>query len=68
MREQAILRTLSELDRWKRKRNDLRAAGEGAELEAAERQVAYYEALSRDMKREVQPVRTRDFLSLFSNL
>ena len=61
MRESAILRTLGELDRWKRRRADLRA-----ELEKVERQVAYYEALAHDMKREVKPARTGDLLkSLF---
>lgn len=57
MRESAILRTLSELDRWKRRRDELRA-----ELEKVERQVAYYEALAQDMKKEVRPAKTGDLL------
>jgi hypothetical protein len=57
MRESAILRTLSELDRWKRRRDELRA-----ELEKVDRQVAYYEALAQDMKKEVRPAKTGDLL------
>ncbi|GEM_PF-5101484 len=57
MRDQAILRTLSELDRWKRRQEELRA-----ELEKVERQVVYYEALAKDMKREVRPARLGDLL------
>ncbi len=57
MREEAILTTLTELDRWKRKRDALRA-----ELARADQQVGYYEALVRDMKREVQPPRLLDLL------
>ena len=60
MSEKAILRTLLELDRWKRREADLRA-----ELDKVERQVAYYEALSRDMKRETRPMGLRDLLRTF---
>lgn len=60
MRESAIVRALAELDRWKRRREELRA-----ELQKVERQVAYYEALAQDMKREVRPAKTGDLLSLF---
>lgn len=57
MRDQAILRTLSELDRWRKRREELRA-----ELEKVERQVAYYEALAKDMKKETRPARLSDLL------
>lgn len=57
MRDAAILRALSELDRWKRRQGELRA-----ELEKVERQVAYYEALAQDMKKEVRPARVADLL------
>lgn len=57
MRESAILRALSELDRWKRRREELRD-----ELAKVERQVAYYEALAGDMKREVRPAKTGDLI------
>ncbi len=60
MRESAIVRALAELDRWKRRREELRA-----EMQKVERQVAYYEALAEDMKREVRPAKTGDLLSLF---
>lgn len=64
MRDSAILRTLSELDRWRARLDELRARRvDRAELEAAERQVAYYQALAEDMKREVRPAGTRDLLS-----
>lgn len=65
MRETAILRALRELDRWRSRRDELRARRETprAELDAVERQVAYYQALAEDMKREVRPARTRDLLS-----
>lgn len=67
MRESTILRALSELDRWTRRRDELRAQrGPEArgELAKVERQVAYYQALAEDMKREMQPARTRDLLGL----
>jgi hypothetical protein len=64
MRESAILRALSELDRWKRRREELRGRKDlRAELDAVERQIAYYQALAEDMKREVRPARTGDLLS-----
>lgn len=63
MREKAILRTLDELDRWKRRQDELRA-----ELVKVERQVAYYEALAHDMKREVKPTRMGDLLRSFMKL
>ena len=63
MRESAILRALSELDRWKRRRDELRAEPHAREeLDKVERQVAYYQALAEDMKRQVGPARTGDLL------
>ena len=65
MRETAILRTLHELDRWRQRRAELVATSAGEdELAKVDRQVAYYQALAEDMKREVRPARTRDLLSL----
>lgn len=60
MTEKAILRTLGELDRWRRREGELRA-----ELEKAQRQVQYYEALAGDMKRETRPVGVADLLRSF---
>lgn len=60
MSEKAILRTLDELDRWRRRELELRS-----ELEKAQRQVAYYEALTQDMKKEVRPARVSDLLRAF---
>ncbi|MEA3199344.1 MAG: hypothetical protein QOE90_772 [Thermoplasmata archaeon] len=57
MRDQAILKTLDELDRWRRRQDELRA-----ELAKVERQVLYYEALAKDMKKEVRPARLSDLL------
>ena len=71
MRETAILRTLTELDRWRRRRDQLlaesgrRDADHRAELAKVERQVSYYEALTRDMKREVRPAGLGDLLRTF---
>lgn len=66
MQESAILRALSELDRWTKRREELRSRkGERSEIEAVERQVAYYQALTEDMKRQTRPAGTRDFFSLF---
>jgi hypothetical protein len=70
MRETAILRTLAELDRWKRRRDQIeselgwtrRNPDLRAELAKVERQVSYYEALARDMKREVRPAGLGDLL------
>jgi hypothetical protein len=60
MSERAILLTLAELDRWKERESELRA-----ELAKVQRQVAYYEALAQDMKREVRPARVSDLLRAF---
>jgi hypothetical protein len=66
MQDSAILRALSELDRWKRRRNELLdKKGVRAELDHVERQVAYYQALAEDMKRQLRPAGTRDLLGLF---
>lgn len=65
MRDTAILRTLHELDRWRHRRAELVAASAPEdELAKVDRQLAYYQALAEDMKREVRPARTRDLLSL----
>lgn len=55
--EDSILRTLAELDRWKRRQTALRE-----ELARVQRQVQYYEALVREMKREAKPARFADLL------
>lgn len=57
MRERAILEALEELDRWRERAKLLRE-----ELRRVQRQVAYYEALLRDMKRAVRPPRLEDLL------
>ncbi|MCA1812728.1 MAG: hypothetical protein LC624_02110 [Halobacteriales archaeon] len=60
MREQAILEALRELDRWQEREVQL-----GEELRKAQSQVAYYQALVRDMKRDVRPPRLEDLLRAF---
>lgn len=66
MQDSAILRALAELDRWKRRREELRGRKEArTELDHVERQVAYYQALAEDMKRQMRPAGTRDLLGLF---
>ncbi|HWG92337.1 MAG TPA: hypothetical protein VNZ52_15930 [Candidatus Thermoplasmatota archaeon] len=57
MREEAVLITLSELDRWKRREKEVEA-----ELAKIRRQVAYYEALAKEMKKEMHPVSVKDLL------
>jgi hypothetical protein len=57
MRERAIVEALKELDRWHERERALRE-----ELAKAERQVAYYEALLKDMKRDTKPARVVDLL------
>lgn len=57
MREDAILEALQELERWQARLQSLEQ-----ETHKAERQVAYYQALVRDMKRDVQPARLDDLL------
>ena len=63
MQDQAILRTLTELDRWKKRQDELKV-----ELEKVDRQVVYYEALAKDMKKETRPARLSDLLRAFSKL
>ena len=60
MRERAILDALDELDRWRERERML-----ADELKKTQRQVAYYEALVKDMKRDVRPARFEDLLRAF---
>lgn len=60
MRERAIVEALDELDRWRERQRAL-----GDELEKVERQVAYYEALVKDMKRDTKPPRFGELLRAF---
>ena len=65
MRETAILRALSELDRWTKRREELRGRKDArADIEMVDRQVAYYQALTEDMKKQTRPAGTRDFFAL----
>ena len=65
MQESTILRALSELDRWTKRREELRGRKDARdEIAAVERQVAYYQALTEDMKRSTRPAGARDFFSL----
>lgn len=59
---EAILTTLSELDKWRRRRQELKE-----ELEKVDRQVSYYESLAREMKRDVKPPRVADMLKALFN-
>lgn len=59
--DETILTALAELDRWRRRQEALRE-----ELARVNRQVAYYEALVRDMKREARPARLKDLLRAMS--
>ncbi len=63
MQDRAILAALAELDRWKRRQQEIRA-----ESDKIDRQVAYYEALVRDMKKEVRPPRLSDLLRAMSTM
>lgn len=56
--EQAVQATLSELEKWRRREAEL-----ARELERAHAQVAYYEALAQEMKREIQPAKLRHLLA-----
>lgn len=60
MRERAVVEALAELDRWRERERVLQD-----ELEKAERQVAYYEALLKDMKRDLKPPRFAEMLRAF---
>lgn len=65
MQQEAILAALTERDRWERR---AKGAPRVIEREKALRQVAYYEALVKDMKKEVRPVRLRDFFRAMSTM
>jgi hypothetical protein len=58
MRERAILEAIAELERWQERQRTLT----GEEQRKAQRQIAYYESLVKEMKREVQPARFGDML------
>lgn len=60
--EEAITRTLEELDKWRRRRDELED-----ELDRVDRQVRYYESLAQDMKRQVRPPRVTDVLRALFN-
>lgn len=60
MRERAIVEALDELDRWRARQTALTE-----ELRKVERQVQYYEALVKDMKRDVKPPRFGELLRAF---
>jgi flagellar motility protein MotE (MotC chaperone) len=53
----AILETLRELERWKKRKELLEK-----ELKEAERQVAYYESVVSDMKSRTAPEKLTDLL------
>lgn len=55
--EGAVHATLEELEKWRRREADLEA-----ELQRARRQVAYYEALAGDMKKEIHAPKLRHLL------
>jgi hypothetical protein len=57
VREGAILEAMAELDRWRERARTL-----GPEHPNVQRQIAYYEALLREMKRDVRPPRFEDLL------
>lgn len=60
MRERAVVEAMAELDRWRERRNALED-----ELAKAERQVAYYEALLKEMKQDLKPPRFAELLRAF---
>ncbi len=53
----AILETLRELERWKKRKELLEK-----ELKEAERQVAYYESVITEMKSKIAPEKLTDIL------
>lgn len=53
----AILETLRELERWKKRKELLER-----ELKEAERQVAYYESVVTEMKSKIAPEKLTDIL------
>lgn len=57
MRERAVVEAMAELDRWRERHRALED-----ELAKAARQVAYYEALLKDMKQDLKPPRFSELL------
>ncbi|MBI4392441.1 MAG: hypothetical protein HY556_01400 [Euryarchaeota archaeon] len=63
MRDEAILETLRELEKWRE-----RQAAIERELAGIRSQVAYYERLVSEMKRETKPARVTDLLDSIARL
>jgi len=70
-----ILGAQEDLNRWSRRGRQLLDALEDldeqetrlrGELEQVDRQIAYYESLARDMKRELEPVKLSTLLTSFA--
>ena len=70
-----ILGAQEDLNRWSRRERQLLDALEDldeqearlrGELEQVDRQIAYYESLARDMKRELEPVKLSTLLTSFA--
>ena len=70
-----ILGAQEDLNRWSRRETQLLDALEDldeqetrlrGELEQVDRQIAYYESLARDMKRELEPVKLSTLLTSFA--
>lgn len=70
-----ILGAQEDLTRWSRRERQLLDAVEDldeeetrlrGELEQVDRQIAYYESLARDMKRELEPVKLSTLLTSFA--
>ncbi|MDI6709034.1 MAG: hypothetical protein QME47_08135 [Candidatus Thermoplasmatota archaeon] len=72
MLSKRILLAIEELEMWKKRENEFKnllekATGEDRtrlkkELEKVSEQVDYYEALIRDMKKELRPIKITDVL------
>lgn len=72
MLSKRILLAIEELEMWKKRENEFKnllekATGEERtrlkkELEKVSEQVDYYEALIRDMKKELRPIKITDVL------
>ncbi|MFW9880163.1 MAG: hypothetical protein ACFFG0_44380 [Candidatus Thorarchaeota archaeon] len=70
-----ILMALKELELWEKRRdnlaknllilNNFKKASKAKELEKINRQINYYDSLTKDMKKEFKPARLSDFLSSF---
>ena len=70
MTDTAVVRTLAELERWRRRRLTVLTMHEGkadlrGELEKVDRQLSYYENLAQEMKREMRPAGLADLLRTF---